>query len=148
VSDPTPSWPELRDGEFQLTDPSELLWRQVNPIWYNNGVVSDLAFRPSSSDGGLLSTSRESRQSATAAFEHHTLILRLKSVGTWGVSVNEVDQAGARAIDDSRCGEQPMPPGHASIDMRPHERKDARAIRTTLAARATARGCRYRPLAS
>ena len=55
----------------QLTDPGEVLFRQVHPSWIQAGKPTSQAFRPTPKDRGLLSVSRSSKTTASAAFELH-----------------------------------------------------------------------------
>jgi hypothetical protein len=139
-------WPPLQPDEILLTARDELLWRQVNPQFANNGQVTSQAFRPNSEDGNLVSTSRESKQNAEGAFQFHTTTLDLESAGTWCVSVGEVMAADARAIDDSESASAPpppCPPGHTSIDMRPFGKSMCRKIGSKLSENANVRGRQY-----
>ena len=99
-----------------LANPSELLLRQVHPAQLlSDGALSSVAFRPSALDAGLLSTRRE-HIGASQAFDdwaaHH------ETVGTWAVSVDDVDKRSLHAYDDSQEADQPD--GHASVDFTMH----------------------------
>lgn len=113
-----PSWPELPPDEFELSELSELLWRQIHPGHVDGGKVSSLAFRPSAKDDGQLSTSRSQKVSAAQAYEYHTVTLGLAAAGTYAVSVGDVAEEDLRAVDDSATGNEATPPGHAYIDFR------------------------------
>lgn len=142
------NWPPLQADEILLEDPTELLWRQVNPQFFDNGQVTSQAFRPNSGDANLISTSRQSKQDAKGAYDFHTTILGLESAGTWSVSVFDVTSAGARAIDDSESGSAPpppCPPGHTSIDVRPYGKGTCRRIGSKLSEAANLRGRQYPP---
>ncbi len=125
-------WPDLVDGEEKLTDPDEILWRQVHPQRLQNGHVSSDAFEPGSNDAKQLSCSRSSKVSAVEAHRHHTEVLNLLSSGCAAVSVSEVESArpivaqnpevaSIRAIDDTETAtaEDSLPPGHTYLDFRP-----------------------------
>jgi hypothetical protein len=43
VGNDSVEWPELREHEELLNEPTELLWRQVHPQFYNNGQVTHAA---------------------------------------------------------------------------------------------------------
>ncbi len=124
------AWDELEEGEEQLTDLSELNWRQVHPLRVNASVISSEAFSPGSSDVKKLSCTRESVVTAEQA--HRGYVLRgLASAGSAAISVNEVESpitsngatptAALRVIDDSKTGDpdKPLPFGHTYVDYRP-----------------------------
>jgi len=99
----------------QLTDETELLFRQVNPVFVRDGRVGSQAFRPTPKDQRMLSVARASRTTAEAAFQHHTGCLKLSSAGTWAVTVGECSQLGLPARPDE-VTEQPCPdPAHAVV---------------------------------
>ena len=134
------SWPPLEPGEILLTDEDELVWRQVNPKFFDRGQVTEQAFQPTSDDPRRLSCSRESLQSAEGAFKHFTNDGYL-SVGTFAVTVGEVTSAGSRAVDDSEVQTQSPPtPGHTFLDYRALDRNERRDLRDDLAFYATSRG--------
>lgn len=105
-----------------LTNSDELLLRQVHPIHLKgDGTISKEAFNPSKRDSGLLSTLR-GHIGAEEAYRRWTQDMGYQSIGTYGVSVGEVDgvfvgtppvHAGLRAYDDS---DQVGVPDHASVD--------------------------------
>jgi hypothetical protein len=138
-------WPALDPAEFELDDPDERLWRQVHPQYHDNGVLSSQAFRPNSGDNGLLSTSREQKQTAVGAYEFHVNEAKLQSDGTWAVTVGEVVGQSCRALDDGDAVlGRLLPPGHTSIDMRAHGSSGQRKIGTALSRLAARRG-RFHP---
>lgn len=126
----------------RLTDADETLFRQVHPTQFPGGVISKEAFIPSVTDKGLLSTLRE----VIGAQEAHRRWVEdeeRESVGTYGVTVAEVDEAGVLAIDDAVAT---ATPDHASVDFTGltsggQKKKAARQLRD----RATTRGCLYSP---
>ncbi|MEU5286505.1 hypothetical protein N7925_19635 [Streptomyces sp. CA-278952] len=136
---------ELRSGEHELDTPLELLWRQINPSHIENGVISKLAFVPGENDKGQLSTARSKSVTAQAAFEHHTVVLQLGSIGSYAVTVGEIIDAGLRAVDDSAIQEQKPPtPGHTYVDYRSIASKNQRKkLGAKLRDKAVERGCQY-----
>lgn len=138
---------ELKEGEEALVDPTELWMRQANPAFVDGGVPSVKVFETSSRDEGMLSGARSSKTMAREAYEHRramgAAVGRELSVGTWGVSVDEVADAGLRAVDDSANLDPDAPPGHAFLDYR-HiaelDRPSRRAIRARVLRSAVARG--------
>lgn len=136
-------WPGLVTGEALLDDEDELLWRQVNPQFVQDGVPTSQAFRLSTDDRGRLSTARASKQTAAGAYDFHTRVGGLASAGTWAVSLAEVTEAGSRAVDDTASESpppSPVPPGHTYIDLRPYTGGVPRRIASVLSARAKTRG--------
>lgn len=132
MSVPPYEWPELEAGEELVTDPRELLWRQVHPQRVHAGIVSSEAFEPGRSDEKQLSCSRASKTTAQEAYDYHTTDLGLTSVGSAAVTVSEVESekpivdgapevAPLRAVDDTAAANEGMllPPGHTYLDFRP-----------------------------
>ncbi len=78
----------MRDDK-PLSDPDELLHRQVHPAFIRNGRVGSQAFKPTPKDEGKLSVSRGAIASAQQAFLLYTEELKLPSAGAWSVSVAE-----------------------------------------------------------
>ncbi|PNH79229.1 hypothetical protein CXZ05_20765 [Arthrobacter sp. AFG20] len=119
--------------------------RQVHPSYFDGNEITEMAFYPGSSSRQC-SCSRSTLQTAQGAYDHHTGKLELKSVGTCAVSVQEVVDAGSRAVDDSAVQTHvPPTPGHTYIDFRTLGKDERSFIRDDLAAAATARGFLYTP---
>lgn len=141
--------PELAEGEELLSDRSELWYRQALPsVVEDRGVLNQLAFRLTDSDEGRLSGSREAKQTPQGAFEDRERINPGKTVGTWGVSVGEVNDAGRWCVDDSAIPSPddspfPKPKGHSYLDMRGMAKREIRNLRVVLAEHATQRGRLY-----
>ncbi|MFD7656018.1 hypothetical protein ACFV4N_18775 [Actinosynnema sp. NPDC059797] len=124
-----------------LTTATELLYRQVHPTQMPNGTMSSEAFNPSARDKDLLSTLRE-HVGPEEAYRRWTETNGFLSVGTYAVSVGEVDDQGLQAIDDAATTE----PDHASIDYTSAQGKSERKRRSRkLRDAAVARGCLHRP---
>jgi hypothetical protein len=134
--------PSLTEGELLLEEQSEVLRRQVHPTFMHNGVVSSQAFRPTPRDSGQLSVRRESL-SAEAAFRDHCETYGLRSAGTWGINVGEVEEARTRAIDDSAKPDTPK--AHAYIDFRGLTSSEMKKISRILMNCAHRRGRLYPP---
>lgn len=130
----------------QLTDETELLFRQVNPGFVRDGRVGSQAFRPTPKDQRMLSVARASRTTAEAAFQHHTGCLKLSSAGTWAVTVGECTQLGLSARPDE-VTEQPCPdPAHAVVDFSGLSNSKVEAHGTRLARLANDRGRLHPPV--
>jgi hypothetical protein len=114
------SWPSLRSGELIVpSGDEELLWRQVHPTQIDDGHVRSCVFAPTAKDEGELSVVRGSKVAAKDAFEYYTTQMGFESVGSYGITVDEVAQNGLRAIDDSAGpSAADLPPGHAFVDFR------------------------------
>lgn len=125
----------------ELHDEAELLFRQVHPNFIDDGEPSSQAFRPTTKDQGKLSVSRSSKTSPENAFRHHTETLKLKSGGSWAVSVGEALGVQLHSFDDPLREN----PAHAFVDFRQLSRRDAEARSKVLLAHARVRGCLYRP---
>lgn len=117
-----PDFLDLEDGEVQLDDEAEIVWRQCAPGCYDDTTDQPGAtmFRPHQDDGNKLSGARSSRSSAKDAYEHRTKVMQRESRGTWGVTVKEIEQVDSRAVDDSALLDPPpaSPPGHTYFDLR------------------------------
>lgn len=124
--------------EELLDDPDELWFRHVHPdASVDRDELNQLAFRPNAVDAGKLSGVRSSVQTADAAFRAR-LERNSKTVGTWAVSVAEIQEVELRCIDDSAI--VPDPIGHAYVDMRDLGKERERYVRQALADRANERG--------
>jgi hypothetical protein len=143
----SPQWRDLRPGEQELSDPSELLWRQIHPTQVDDGKLSSSAFVPNQNDEGQLSTCRGSKVSAEGAFENYTQVRKRLSAGVFALSVGEVVAVDLRAIDDSEApSEEELPPGHTYVDFRqvPSTNK-CKKIGARLRDKAESRGWQFHP---
>lgn len=146
MSDP---WPALGPGEYWVDDPQELWLRQVKPVELNDvGDVGRAAFslndveRASNRSSGALGA----LQCARGAYEE-AVQAQVATVGTWGVSVEEIHGAGFKCIDDHETVTEP-PKGHASLAHHAVtllSRRERRERRDELANAANARGCLHAP---
>lgn len=135
------SWESLAEGEDLVEPSQEKLWRQVNPRWFSNGIVADLAFRASEEENHQLSVSRESKVSAEDAFQFHTETMRRHSAGVAAVTTDEVVTIGCRTVDDEITQmNSPPTPGHAFVDLRGFTKNQRKDFREELADYATTRG--------
>jgi hypothetical protein len=113
-------FPPLAEGETTLSDSTEVLLRSVHPSWVDQGKPTSLAFKPTGKDAGCLSVARSTVVTPQEHFDEFTGHLGLSSDGIWGVSVDEVQSASSRAIDDqlSSSRPDPCPRGHSYVDYR------------------------------
>jgi hypothetical protein len=125
-----------------LEDANETLFRQVHPSQFPNGLPSSEAFVPSERDKYLLSTLRE-RVGPIEAYRRWTEDLGFVSVGTYGITVAEIQTESLTAIDDAEATSQP---DHASVDFTSVPSKGQRKqIGRRLRDAAVARGCLHQP---
>lgn len=133
----------MTDGKTRverLTDAAELQYRQVHPSWLRDGQPSSQAFKPTPKDDGKLSTARSALTTAEEAYLHHTDALRLRSAGTWAVTVGEVEDEPVPLAVYGDPVDEPVPdPAHAYIEY-PTDRKAIEIKAKKLRARAGARG--------
>ena len=102
----------MTNEELLLTDPSEVLYRQVHPSWIKpNGSFSSQVFKPTPKDKGCLSVDRSSKISAHTSFEGHQSFG--VSVAILGVTVGRVTDVGLASFDDVLADK----PAHSYIDM-------------------------------
>ena len=125
-------------NELKLSDPDELLLRQVHPNMQQDGRPSSLAFRPNRGDEGLLSSDRHSLISPKDAFEAYLASGRL-SFGTWGILVGEYNVVGLAAFSDPVTNND----AHAVVDFSDCSEKEARAYSKQLFKCATDRSMLY-----
>lgn len=106
----------------RLTDNAEVLLRQVHPTHLKtDGTISTGAFTPTARDAGMLSTTR----GAVGASEAHRRWVGdgHESLGTYGISVGEIDEVEVDLGDEETCGLRALDDAahvkvedHASID--------------------------------
>lgn len=82
-----------------------LLYRQISPAKMKGDVPGISNFKPTDQDAGALSTRRE-EITAQGAYEAH-IATGLRSLGTWGVTVEEADSLDLPAYDDAGIGGSP-----------------------------------------
>jgi hypothetical protein len=129
-----------------------LFYRQVNPSWLADGVPSSQAFGPTPKDEDKLSVDDASKVSAEGSWRHFTEKLGLRSVGTWAVSMGEVEEAGDLLVAASPTvvAEDPAKnnPAHCHVDFSGIASKGQKKKRAQhLAIKATERGCLFQPSA-
>lgn len=128
----------------RLTNPDELLFRQVNPAFIHKGRVSSQAFIPTKKDEGLLSTSRESLTTPETAYNLYVEELGLASAGVWGVTVGECEDQQLTSYADPVAGSVDDP-AHCVVDFRNDSRRQARKKGSVLARVAQARDVLHAP---
>lgn len=127
-------------GVERLTDEAELLYRQVHPNWLTDGQPSSQAFKPTAKDDGKLSTARSTLTTPEGAYLHHTDALKLRSAGTWAVTVGEVEAEPVPLAAYGDPVDEPIPdPAHAYIEYA-NDRKAIETKAKLLRAKARERG--------
>jgi hypothetical protein len=145
--------PDVEGGglEPQLLEVSEgLLYRQVHPSLFKNGIPTSVNFRPKPIDEGKLSVDRSSMVTAEEAHRHFVEVVGLESVGSWGISVAEVIGSGTTAWADPIAGgpgvaEPAANPAHAFIDFRGLDRPAFEKAAKLLKRAAVSRGRLHPP---
>ncbi|MGH9918540.1 MAG: hypothetical protein ACRD6W_06710 [Nitrososphaerales archaeon] len=150
MSAPDISGEESANPPEILTDADELLYRQIHPSWIDRGQLTPMAFFPGDGDDGRLSIALSSRTTPEAAFTTHTVTFRLKSAGTVGILVGEVEDPSVTAAASGyelRAYGHPIEgdPAHGYIDFGELGDKRRRAVARLLMRKARDRGWRYQP---
>lgn len=137
---------ELDSCERSISpSPGELLYRQVPEHYWDPiaGKPSSAAFGPATIDGGMPSFSRSKKVTAQGSRDWHQHNARSHSHGVWACTVEEVDAADTRSVDDSDCPSpprKPRSPGHCYVDYRHFGKRGERIVRASLLAAALERG--------
>ncbi len=66
-----------------------LLYRQINPSWFQQGRVTSQAFKPTPKDNKRLSAYDGDQINAEDSWQHYTTELKFTSVGVLAVSLAE-----------------------------------------------------------
>lgn len=131
------------EAEETVLEPSEeLLWRNVNPNWLDQGRLTSQAYRPTPKDRKHLSVAREARVSAAAHYTEFTDSFGLASAGVWAVTVEECTTVGVQVVYDenSPTRPDPCPTGHTHLDFTGLSSNRAKRIGGILRDKAEARG--------
>ena len=127
----------------KITNPSELLFRQVHPQFYQNGVLGSSAFKPNSSDNGFMSTDQASLTTAKDAHHHYTVHLQKASACVYGLTVGELAAEKISCVDDPLAanGNIPANPAHSLADYNANTKSSWKNIAQKLKIIAENRGC-------
>ena len=127
-----------------LTNPDELLFRQIHPSCMHNGAPASDRFKPQPSDGGMMSVDRGSLTTPSAS---HALYIGngLQSAAVYGVAVNEFSSENIECVEDPIAGTDTAVknPAHALADYTLHEEKKWKTISKRLWRNAVGRGQLY-----
>ncbi len=117
-----------------------LLLRQVHPSFMDGDTPTSQAFVPFPKDQNKLSVDDGSKTTPEAAHTRYTTVLKLSSVGVWGVTDAEVASVGLSSAPD------PLPdnPAHALIDFTGLSNKEQRKKAKRLLEFALVHGCLYK----
>lgn len=125
----------------------EILIRQVNPAWLDDGEPSSQSFYPwRDIDEDCMSVDRGSLTSPAAAFQLFTAArpdgFGQPSAGAWGLAVSEVDVVGLSAWNDpvAATSDTPANPAHALVEFAPFTKKQQRTLGRKLKLLAITRG--------
>jgi hypothetical protein len=129
-----------------LTNPDELLLRQIHPNSYANGIPASDRFRPSGKDEGMLSVDRGSMTSAARSHGLYTS-RGLKSAAVFGVTLCEFQSQGLNGIEDPipATDQEPDNPFHALMDFNGISEAQRKLLSKRLCAFAIARGRLHPP---
>lgn len=108
---------EISADSMFAEDGMDLYMRQAPEPFRQNGQVMHRAFIPRRDDNGRLSGNLRSVTSAQVASEYRAAARERAPQHVWGLSLEEVENAGLNVVDDSsEIPDLPVPPGHASLD--------------------------------
>ena len=135
------------NGEVLLTDPAELWQRSTFPAAVtDDDAITPAAFRLRSEDNGELSGTRSSivkPKEAEDARRNRQIAAGRKpsSGGTWGVTVQQLNELKLQCFDDTADITKPkQPTGHAFVDLVGLSKAECNLKATELAQAATANG--------
>lgn len=127
-------------------DQDELLLRQVHPNFIREFRVTSQAFLPTEKDDKKLSVNRSSMISAHEAFDLHTKGKNLKSIGVWGVTVEEVSMIDSLSIESDPVEVPVQDKSHSLINFsKLSSESRIKATAKQLTAKARDRDCLYKP---
>lgn len=127
-----------------ITDATQMMYRQMHPNWIVNSRVSSMAFRPSAKDNKKLSVRTSAKTTAEGAYKFQVETLGLKSLGSWGISIEEVFKIEMKCFE-SPITTVPQDPSHCHIDFAGLSNRETQDKADKLANYARARGALYTP---
>ncbi|KRA84228.1 hypothetical protein [Altererythrobacter sp. Root672] len=130
----------------QLTDPNEVLFRQIHPSNFKDGRPASDRFRPQPSDHGKMSVDRAALTSANASHALYSSSGNL-SAAVFGVSVEEFLEESLICLSDPLIATagQPANPAHALVDYTSFEERKWKNISKRLCIKAIERGQLHPP---
>jgi hypothetical protein len=127
--------------EHLISNPLELLHRNVHPLFVLDNRITSQAFLLKKEDLGQLSVQQNSKASAKVAYERYTA-LGYESAGIWSVTIAECDELNLKVYDDPLDNDD----SHSIVDLTAYSSKQARKLTDKLSRKAQDRGCQYKPL--
>lgn len=129
-----------------LSDPAEVLLRQVHPDLLDGDQPASSAFLPNSGDEDQLSTDRSSMTTAKDAYDLYVSNNR-RSAGTYGVSVGEFRGQGLSCFPDPiESGDTTHAnPAHARVDFSGFGTSQRKKMAQRLRNAAVSRGVLHKP---
>lgn len=124
----------------ELTQPEELLFRQIRPDYIDGDVVSSQAFSVMPKDNNKLSVDRSSLTTAKGAYE--TFVANgCESAAVYGLTVGEFN------AEELKCYSLPETsnPAHSYADFSVKTRSGGNKTSKKLRRIASDRGCLYQP---
>lgn len=116
-------WPDLLDGEIEITYSTDECYRNVHPALISDGVVSSSAFMPTPRDEGQLSTARSTKVSAEKHYKEFSQSGH-ESAGVYAIKTEDIRDEELRWVDnESVQPESVYMTGHAYIDYRLYSKK-------------------------
>lgn len=129
-----------------MTDPTEMLFRQVHPTLFDGDDPASSAFMPSASDEGQLSVDRETVTTVQAAYELY-MSNGLKSGGAYGITVAEFGAEDLPCYPDplEASGDLQANPAHSRVDYSAMGNSNRRTVARRLKRCAVNRGILHKP---
>jgi hypothetical protein len=127
-------------AEHVISNPSELLHRNVHPKFILDNRITSQAFLLKKEDCGALSVQQNSMASPKVAYERYTS-REFESGGVWSVTVAECDELELKVYDDPIEKDD----SHSIVDLTAYSNKQARKYTDKLSRKAQDKGCQYHP---
>lgn len=129
-----------------ISDPREVLFRQVHPDLFDGDQPASSAFLPNSGDCDQLSTDRSSLTTAKDAYELYVANSHA-SIGTFGVTVGEFGEQGLSCFPDpvEPTTTTKANPAHARVDYSALGTNQKKKVAKRLKKAAVSRGILHKP---
>jgi len=124
----------------KLANLSEILFRQIHPNHFQDGVPGTDRFKPQPSDDGFMSVDRSTLTSAGKSHALYTSTGK-KSAAVFGVSVGEFQEETLKCLADPLPANdgKPANPAHALVEYTAFNDKECKLISKRLWQKAVAR---------
>lgn len=129
-----------------LEDSDEVLFRQVNPSFYDNGEPSSQPFMPTSKDDNKLSVDRSSLTDAERSYQLF-VANGFRSSAVYGLTVGEFSAESLPSVSDPVVASAGLAanPAHAYVDFSAYGAQEQKRKAKRLKILAIRRGCLYQP---